>query len=183
MIAGDRASASVRVEVPIDLAFECFTREIDLWWRRGPKYRRAGVRSGLIHLEPQVGGRLFESIDSGAAHPTVVEIGRVRAWEPPHRVAFSWRGGNFVDDEITEVDVRFVAQGEATLVTVVHTGWARLRADHPVRHGLAPSPFCAMMAQWWGDQLAALRRLHRAAFNAALIDGQKKGGRAWRPPR
>jgi uncharacterized protein YndB with AHSA1/START domain len=158
VIPGDRASASVRVDVPIDDAFDFFTREIDLWWRRGPKYRQAGMRAGLIHLEPKLDGRVFESIDTGAAQPTVVEIGRVRVWAPPQRLVFSWRGGNFGQDEITEVEVRFLAQGESTLVTVVHSGWAALRLDHPVRHGLAPSPFCAAMAQWWGEQLTALRR-------------------------
>jgi hypothetical protein len=40
MIRGDQARASVGVAVPPEEAFDIFTREIDLWWRRGPRFRR-----------------------------------------------------------------------------------------------------------------------------------------------
>jgi len=59
---GDQARATVLVAVPPEVAFRVFTEEIDQWWRRGPKYRVAGENRGFIHLEPRVGGRLFESL-------------------------------------------------------------------------------------------------------------------------
>ena len=75
----DAARVSVSVAVPPAMAVEIFTNEIDRWWRRGVRFRRGGPRGGFIRLEPGVGGRLFESIDSDAG-PYVHEVGRVSAW-------------------------------------------------------------------------------------------------------
>ncbi len=62
--AGDQARVSVVVEVDPIAAFRVFTEEIDQWWRRGVKYRIAGDRRGIIHLEPRAGGRLLESFET-----------------------------------------------------------------------------------------------------------------------
>jgi hypothetical protein len=43
---GDGATVSVSVAVPQALAFEVFTREVDRWWRQGPRFRIAGRRRG-----------------------------------------------------------------------------------------------------------------------------------------
>ena len=86
-MSGDSARVSVTVEVPPTLAFEIFTEEIDRWWRRGIKFRHAGGRGGFLRIESEVGGRLFESID-GDGGPHVIEVGRVRVWDPPRRLAF-----------------------------------------------------------------------------------------------
>jgi uncharacterized protein YndB with AHSA1/START domain len=157
---GDQARISVAVAVPPATAFEIFTGEIDLWWRRGPKFRHAGKRRGFIHLEPYVGGRLFESIDSdnGSEPPRVFEVGHVLVWEPPERLAFSWRNANFAPDEITRVEVEFVPSRTGTIVTVTHRGWSALRPDHPARHGLQGAAFSRMIGLWWGELLTSLRQ-------------------------
>ncbi len=153
---GDEARVSVLVKVPPDVAFRVFTREIDQWWRRGLKYRVAGARRGIIHIEPGVGGRLYESFD-GDAGTRVVETGRVTAWDPPARLVFEWRATNFAPAERTEVEVVFAASASGTLVTVTHRGWSGIRPDHPARHGLATAGFLRMMGLWWGDLMTALR--------------------------
>jgi uncharacterized protein YndB with AHSA1/START domain len=71
-------------------AFRLFTEEIDPWSRRGVRYRIAGDRRGIIHLEPRLGGRLLESFET-ANGPRMVETGRVTAWEPPALLVFEWR--------------------------------------------------------------------------------------------
>jgi uncharacterized protein YndB with AHSA1/START domain len=162
MTQGDAARVSVSVAVPPALAFEIFTTEIDRWWRRGPKLRHAGKRGGFIHLEPRVEGRLFESID-GEHGEYVFEVGRVRIWEPPERLAFTWRNANFGPDEQTEVEVVFKETANGTLVTVTHRGWAALRADHPARHGLLGAEFARMIGLWWGDQMTSLREFAQRA--------------------
>jgi hypothetical protein len=43
----ETARVSVSVAVPLAVAFEIFTRDIDRWWRRGVKFRHAGRRAGL----------------------------------------------------------------------------------------------------------------------------------------
>jgi uncharacterized protein YndB with AHSA1/START domain len=152
---GDQAKVSVSVAVPPVEAFRIFTEEIELWWRRGPRYRAAGSR-GIIHLEPGVGGRLFESFDDEGG-PRVVQTGEVTCWEPPSRLVLRWRNVNFAPDEHTEVEVLFAAQRGGTLVTVIHRGWSTLRPDHPARHGLEVEAFVRMIGMWWGELASSLR--------------------------
>jgi uncharacterized protein YndB with AHSA1/START domain len=154
--AGDQVRVSVLVRVPLATAFEIFTSEIDSWWRRGPKFRQAGTRAGIIHIDPQVDGRVFESIEDENG-PRILEIGHISVWEPPHRLAFSWRNATFGPAEITQVEVQFRATGSGTTVEVTHRGWASVRPEHPARHGLDEVAFARMLGLWWGEQLAALR--------------------------
>jgi uncharacterized protein YndB with AHSA1/START domain len=153
---GDQAKVAVSVAVPPAEAFAIFTEEIELWWRRGPRYRVAGHRRGIIRLEPGVGGRLFESFD-GEHGPRVVQTGEVTGWDPPSRLVLRWRNVNFAPDEHTEVEVLFTPARAGTTVTVIHRGWSTLRPDHPARHGLAVEAFVRMMGMWWGEQASALR--------------------------
>ncbi len=146
----------VHVTVPPQDAFDVFTQETDLWWRRGPKYRVAGRRVGTLQFEARAGGRLFESFD-GASGPQLFEVGRIQTWEPPRLLVFQWRGGNFAPGEETEVEVAFEPTEDGTLVTVVHRGFASLRPDHPVRHGQPPADFVRELGLWWGELLTSLR--------------------------
>jgi hypothetical protein len=152
--AGDRARVTVMVAVPPPDAFRVFTEEIGLWWRRGPRFRSAPGDTGLIALEPGVGGRVFESYRVGSADH-VVEIGRIRVWEPPRRLLFDWRVANFAPSERTEVEVLFEPARLGTRVTVTHSGWAAIRADHPARHGRTGPAFSRELGLWWGDLLRA----------------------------
>jgi uncharacterized protein YndB with AHSA1/START domain len=162
MPAGDQARVTVGVAVPPEEAFRVFTEEVNLWWRRGRRFRNAPDDApgggGLVHIEPREGGRLFESFET-AAGEQVVEMGRVLVWQPPERLLLRWRAANFAPHEHTEVEVVFkaVASGKGTQVTVTHRGWAAIRADHPVRHGQASAEFIRTMGLWWGDQLTTLR--------------------------
>jgi uncharacterized protein YndB with AHSA1/START domain len=153
---GDQARVSVLVAVAPEVAFRVFTEEIDQWWRRGLRYRVSGKGRGILHLEPRLGGRLFESIESKGG-TRVIETGRVTAWEPPSRLVLEWRLVNFAPGEKTEVEVRFAPSPSGTLVTVTHRGWAAIRPDHPARHGLDVPAFIRMMGLWWGDLMTSLR--------------------------
>jgi len=156
------------VAVPPEAAFRLFTEQIDLWWRRGRRYRVAPDDRGLMALEPAVGGRVFESWHDAGGQPRVREIGRVQVWEPPRRLVFSWRAANFAPHESTEVEVRFAATPAGhTTVSVEHRGWAAVRPDHPARHGQAVPAFIRMMGLWWGDLLTTLRLAARGAAPGA----------------
>ncbi|MBE7417228.1 MAG: SRPBCC domain-containing protein [Ideonella sp.] len=146
----------VTVAVPPVQAFRIFTEQIELWWRRGPRFRCAPGDAGLIAIEPHVGGRVFESYTVDAREH-VVEIGRIRIWDPPHRLLFDWRAANFAPAEHTEVEVLFEPSPAGTRVTVTHRGWAAIRADHPVRHGRVGPEFSREIGLWWGALLSALR--------------------------
>ena len=67
---GDSASVTVLVKVPPAEAFDVFTREIDLWWRQGPRFRIGARRPGALSFEPGVGGRLLETYDLPAGPRT-----------------------------------------------------------------------------------------------------------------
>jgi uncharacterized protein YndB with AHSA1/START domain len=154
--AGDSARVTVMVAVPIEIAFEVFTLEIDSWWRRGPRFRPMGRKPGVLCFEGKVGGRLFESYGSARA-PQIVEMGRITAWEPPSRLAFDWRNSTFAPDERTEVEVRFKEVHGKTEVTVEHRGWSALREGHPARHGLVGSQFSRSMGIFWGELMGSMR--------------------------
>lgn len=156
MTAGDRARVQTFVRAPRERCFDVFTLEIDAWWRRGRAYRVGGAHEGSLHLEPRLGGRVFQEHGEGGA--LVHAIGVITAWDPPARFAFTWRGINFVDgDPDTTVEVWFEAAAGGTRITVEHRGLAALRPEHPVRHGAPPAEFVATMARWWGGLVTSLR--------------------------
>lgn len=156
-VPGDQASVSVLVRVPPDEAFRVFTEEIDRWWRHGRAYRIAKDRS-VVHLEPRLGGRLFEAFGEGPS-ARVLETGKITAWEPPGRFVLDWRAANFKAGEKTEVEVVFAPSPSGTLVTVKHRGWSNIRPDHPARHKQEVVAFIGNLGLWWGAQMSSLREL------------------------
>lgn len=156
-LAGDVATVTVFVEVDQADAFEVFTAEMDQWWRQGPAFRIAGRGRGELHLEPGVGGRLFETFTSPSGANRTIQVGRVLIWEPPARVEFEWRGVNFKPHESTRVAVTFQSFDDGTQVTVRHSGWGALPADHPARHGRDTAAFVRDIGLWWGALLTGLR--------------------------
>ena len=78
MIAGDKVRVQTFVKVAIADAFAVFTLEIDQWWRRGRAYRIGVKHPGTLHLEPKLGGRLFEQYGEGGT--ALHEIGTITAW-------------------------------------------------------------------------------------------------------
>jgi uncharacterized protein YndB with AHSA1/START domain len=169
--SGDQTTVCVTVRVDPAVAFEVFTNEIDLWWRRGVRFRPGGSHPGVLGIEPGVGGRLFESVEIHPGTIRTYEVGRVAAWEPPARFVLEWRNTNFSPGESTEVEVRFEAVDSGTLVTVQHRGWSALRPGHPARHGLEGAAFSRMMGLWWGDLLTSLREFLETRPNARTPGG------------
>lgn len=156
MIAGDRVRVETFVRVPLADAFAIFTAEIDQWWRRGRAYRIGGRTPSIVHLEPRLGGRVFEAgVDGAPLHV----MGRITIWEPPAHLAFEWRGVNFAPGELTTVELWFEARGAGTRVVLEHRGFAALPDDHPVRHGQPVVEFIGGLGRWWGGQLTRLREL------------------------
>lgn len=156
MIPGDQARVQTFVRLPPQRCFDVFTLELDAWWRRGRAYRVGGKHEGALHLEPRLGGRVFQ--EYGERGSSVHEIGNITAWDPPGHFSFTWRGINFVaSDASTTVEVWFEASGEGTRVTLEHRGFAALRPDHPVRHGAAVVDFIGEIGHWWGSLVTSLR--------------------------
>lgn len=113
----------VRVPVVPAVAFARFTAEMQSWWPRAThslgKERCVEVRFGAGE------GASIEEVDaSGEMH----EWGRVRVWEPPERVVFSWHPGR-AGSQAQEVELTFRGEGSETQVRLEHRGWEALGAD------------------------------------------------------
>jgi uncharacterized protein YndB with AHSA1/START domain len=131
---------SVRVRAPIARAFRMFVEQMETWW---PATHHLGKNPcEAIFVEPRVGGRWYERDIEG----NMQDWGKVLAWDPPHRVTFSWHLGpghdqpDWVCDpdpaKASEVEIRFTPEGaETTLVELEHSklerhgqGYEQLRA-------------------------------------------------------
>ncbi len=148
---------AVTVAADAATAFDIFTQEVDAWWRRGPKYRFGGRKSGTMRFEPGIGGRLVEVYDEGAGD--LYEVGKILVWEPGARLSFEWRAPNYRVGQVTVVEVRFAPSQHGTRVIVEHRGWETLPARHPARHGMEEMAFLHSMSGWWQEQLGSLKNL------------------------
>ena len=151
----DCVRATTIVPAEPDAAFAFFTTEVDLWWRRGPRFRHGHGRPSVMRFEGGEGGRLVEvyTDEKGGAF----EVGRVLAWKPGDRLLFQWRGNNFEPGLVTEVEVRFERAERGTRVTLEHRGWSRIPRDHAVRHGQVDAEFVARLGTWWGALATSYR--------------------------
>ena len=113
---------SFEVACPADRAFTIWTAGTSTWW---PTSHTVSTEPGLdVIFEPRVGGRIFERTADGTEH----DWGRIVAWEPPHRLVYSWHLR--VDrSDATEVEIRFTDLDRTTTrVDIEHRGWERLGA-------------------------------------------------------
>ncbi|MGW0248397.1 SRPBCC family protein [Nocardia goodfellowii] len=124
-------SATVRthivVEAPVERAFAVFTERFGDF--KPPEHNILGVEPAETVFEPRVGGHIYDR----AAEGTECRWARVLAYDPPHRLVFSWN----IDprwqiesnpDKTSEVEVRFIAEtAQRTRVELEHR--------HIERHG------------------------------------------------
>jgi len=146
-----------RRHVP-ERAWEAFTGEIGAWWRPNILFQTT-PRPGRLCFEPGPDGRLIEMRDGGK----VFEIGKIRAWEPPHRLVFSWRQASFPLDLHTEVEVLFEAVGAETRVSVEHRGFDQVPADSAARHRFPDRLLLLRLADFWRAQIDAVGELFQGA--------------------
>ncbi len=123
-----RVFKSVRVNAPIERAWSVFVEQMESWW---PATHHIGnTPFEAIFVEPRIGGRWYERNAKGE----MCDWGKVLAWEPPHRVTFSWHVGpghdspDWVADKTldisraSEVEIRFTAEpAGTTLVELTHS--------------------------------------------------------------
>jgi uncharacterized protein YndB with AHSA1/START domain len=75
---------SVVVGIPADRAFHLFTAEIGAWWDDDKHILQAPLAEMVF--QPYVGGHIIDRGTDGSE----CRWARVLAYEPPHRVSFSW---------------------------------------------------------------------------------------------
>lgn len=149
-----RVILSLRVKATPQRAFDVFTQEVGAWWQHDPLFRFTPRSPGGLAFEPGLGGRFTETLSNGK----VFEIGRITAWEPPSRLAFTWRQATFAPDQLTNVEVLFEPVGDETRVKVTHAGWDSVPQAHVARHTMPDAVFLKRHAEWWQRLLMSLRR-------------------------
>lgn len=121
-----RVLKSIRVKAPIERAFSVFVEQMESWWPAS--HHIGGTPFEAIFVEPRVGGRWYERNAKGEH----CDWGTVLAWDPPHRVRFSWHVGPghdqpdwVYDSDMTkasEVEIRFRQEGKNdTLIELEHS--------------------------------------------------------------
>jgi uncharacterized protein YndB with AHSA1/START domain len=114
------------VAAPIEKAFATF---VDRFGDFKPReHNLLGAPIARTTFDPKVGGHICDVAEDGSE----CRWARVLAYEPPDRVVFSWDIGpswQVTDDpsRASEVEVRFMAEGDRTRVELEHR--------HLDRHG------------------------------------------------
>ena len=114
---------SVLLPCSSDAAFDLFSRRINEWWPR--ERRHVPHPEGVITLRKD---RFYEQDPSGRA----VELGVVRAWEPPVRILLDWYPGTD-ENHPTEVEILFLPEGSMTRVEVHHRPGPKSRELFPTQ--------------------------------------------------
>jgi uncharacterized protein YndB with AHSA1/START domain len=110
---------SVTVRAPPARAFAVFADDFARWWPLAQFH--TGPDPVSCTIEPRVGGRVFERAADGRETPW----GTILAYDPPHRLAFSWIVQLSAEQEQL-VDIRFTAEDRGTRVELTHSGWEKL---------------------------------------------------------
>ena len=117
--------ASVVVAAPIERAFSVFTKDFGRFKPREHNLLQAEIAETVF--EPRVGGHLYDRGVDGSE----CRWARVLAYEPPHRVLFSWDISpqwQLESDlaKTSEVEVRFIAEApDRTRVELEHRNLER----------------------------------------------------------
>jgi uncharacterized protein YndB with AHSA1/START domain len=99
----------VVVEAPIERAFRVFTHQFDRVKPREHNLLAVDIDESVF--EPRAGGRVYDRGVDGSE----CQWARILAFEPPHRVVFSWDIGPQwqIESDVantSEVEVRFIAE-------------------------------------------------------------------------
>jgi uncharacterized protein YndB with AHSA1/START domain len=114
--------SAVRREITVDAtperAFFVFTEQFDSWWPKSHHIGEAELARAVIDPEA---GRWYEVGVDGST----CDWGAILAYDPPRRLTLEWRiGGTWVIETdpaaVSEIDVTFTPEGDATRVTLEH---------------------------------------------------------------
>lgn len=115
------------LNAPPERAFQVFTKRFGDF--KPPEHNLLGEARVEVVIEPRVGGHIFDRAPDGRES----HWARVLAWEPPHRIVFSWDISprwqiETNPEQTSEVEVRFLPEaGDRTRVELEHR--------HLDRHG------------------------------------------------
>ena len=152
---------SIDVDVPIEEAFDVFTRDMASWWPVEHHILQAELAEMVF--EPRVGGHVIDRGVDGSE----CRWARVLAYDPPDRVVFSWDVSLEWQVETdasrtSDVEVRFTSlASDRTRVDLVHRHIERHGDGWEQMYGAVSSP------DGWAVGLSRFAR--RAATGSADV--------------
>lgn len=114
----NKITKTVNVKAAQDIAWRVFTEKMAAWWPLA-HYKIGSAKAVNAVIEPRVGGRWFEQGEDGST----CQWGTVLTWEPPSRLVLTWDVGadwKYDPSLNTEIEVRFIAEGNQTRVVLEH---------------------------------------------------------------
>jgi uncharacterized protein YndB with AHSA1/START domain len=113
---------SVIVNAPVERAFEVFTDGLATWWPLGTHSLGKDQIDHMV-FEHHAGGRVYEILKDGSER----EWADVLAYDRLSSFTLAWRPYELAEEgPATELEVRFIADGDQTRVELEHRGWERL---------------------------------------------------------
>jgi len=118
---------SIRVEAPLERAFDVFTGGLTRWWPHSHGVGKQPIAKVL--LEPKLGGRWLEICEDGTETTAAIII----TWDRPHRLVLLWQVNAQWKPDVemrSEVDVHFSSDGpNATIVELIHHKFETMGAE------------------------------------------------------
>lgn len=130
---------SVVLACSVERAFELFTQRAGDWWP--PERRHTNDPRSAMVIEAT--GRFYERAADGCE----VELGKVRAWEPPGLLLLDFYPGTD-SAHPTEVEIRFESHANGTRVTVEHRATAASSELFPLRAPRYAASWDRVLACW-----------------------------------
>ena len=131
--------SAVRREITVnstpERAFFVFTEQFDSWWPKSHHIGEAAMARAVI--DPDAGRWYEVGVDGSTC-----DWGAILAYDPPRRLTLEWRiGGTWVIESdpaaISEIDVTFTPEGDATRVTLEHRHLDRHTASEALKEAIA----------------------------------------------
>jgi uncharacterized protein YndB with AHSA1/START domain len=138
---------TVTVDCSVEEAFRVFTAGADTWWPT-ESHSIYGERVREIHFEEREGGEVYEVSKTGEKGHWAT----VLSWDPPNGLVLGW---NILEREPvgTELEIRFLPEGDATRVELEHRGFEKLaegaaekRADYDTGWDFVLVVYCDRVA-------------------------------------
>ena len=125
-LAVEAVRKTVTVDCVVEEAFRVFTADATSWWPLDT-HSLYGEKSKEVVFEQRGGGEVYELTGEGEkGHWATVLV-----WDPPSRLVLAWEVSPGVRG--TEVEVRFLPEGEGTRVELEHRGWERVSEHAPAK--------------------------------------------------
>ena len=136
-----QATESIRRQIVVGVrperAFEVFTAGMTGWWPSDHHIGSAPIEEVVI--EPHEGGRWYTRHTDGSETST----GYVDTWDPPERLVLTWQidaQWKYDPTLVTEVELRFVPEGDGTRVELEHRNLDRFGPAADKMRALFDSP-------------------------------------------